>query len=138
MSFFIENWYLFVLAAVSGGMLLWPTITGAQSGTGVSVNDAVNLINRDKAVVIDVCEPAEFAAGHVSGARNIPLGTLAAGAKGLPTNKAQPVVVVCAKGMRAAKAATVLRGLGHDNTHVLAGGLAAWREANMPIEKSAS
>ena len=137
MSFFIENWYLFVMAAVSGGMLLWPAITGAQSGGGVSVADAVNLINRDKAVVIDVCEPAEFAAGHVNGARNIPLGTLAAGVKGLPANKAQPVVVVCAKGMRAAKAATVLRGLGHENTHVLAGGPAAWREGNMPIEKSA-
>lgn len=137
MSFFIENWYLFVLAAVSGGLLLWPTITGAKSGGGVSVTDAVNLINREKAVVVDVCEPAEFATGHVTNARNVPLANIAAGAKGLPTNKTLPLIVVCASGARAGTAAAKLRELGFEQAHVLAGGLKAWREANMPIEKSA-
>lgn len=136
MSFFVENWYLFVLAAVSGGLLLWQTINGAKGG-GVSVADAVNLINREKAVVIDVCEPAEFAAGHVTNARNVPLANIAAGVKGLPSNKALPLVVVCARGNRARLAASRLRELGFEQAHVLAGGLAAWREANMPIEKSA-
>ncbi len=137
MSFFIENWYLFVLAAVSGGLLLWPVLTGAKAGGGVSVTDAVNLINREKAVVVDVCEPAEFAAGHVTNARNVPLASIAAGVKGLPTNKTLPLIVVCASGARAGNAAAKLRELGFEQTHVLAGGLKAWREANMPIEKSA-
>lgn len=137
MSFFIENWYLFVLAAVSGGLLLWPTIKGGGANAGVSVVDAVNLVNREKGVVIDVSEPATFAAGHVTNARNVPLDTLAAGVKGLPTNKALPLIVVCANGSQARKGAAKLRELGFEQAHVLAGGLAAWREANMPIEKSA-
>ncbi|HQY10171.1 MAG TPA: rhodanese-like domain-containing protein, partial [Burkholderiaceae bacterium] len=103
---------------------------------GVSPQEAVQLINREKAVVIDVCEPAEFAAGHVGGSRNVPLGSLE-GAKGLPSNKSQPLVVVCARGARAGRAASQLTQAGHQRVHVLAGGLAAWREAGLPVEKSA-
>ena len=70
------------------------------------------------------------------GARNIPLGTLE-GAKGLPTNKALPLIVVCATGARAGRAVGLLKKQGYENAHALAGGLAAWREANLPVEKSA-
>ena len=86
--------------------------------------------------LIDVREPHEFAAGHAAGARNVPLGTLD-GAKGLPTNKAVPLVVMCATGARASRAAAQLRKAGHASVHALAGGTAAWREASLPIEKSA-
>lgn len=137
-KFLLDNWYWIVTALVSGGALLWPVITRSGSNA-VSPQEAVQLINREKAVVVDVCEPAEFAAGHVVNARNFPLGTLgqADGLKGLPTNKQLPLVVVCAKGARAAKAAGLLGKAGHQRVLVLAGGMAAWREANMPVEKSA-
>lgn len=134
MSFFLENWYLFVVAAVSGGMLLWPLING--SGGGISVQDAVLLINRQKAQVIDVSSPEEFAAAHIAGSKNLPLQALDT-ARGLPSNKKVPLVVVCARGARAAQAKPKLVGLGHEEVHVLAGGLAAWQQANLPIEKSA-
>lgn len=137
MSFFIENWYLFGLAAVSGGLLLWPMIKGGNSGGGISVTDAVNLINREKGLVVDVSEVAVFAAGHAPNARNVPLAHIAPGVKGLPGNKALPLIVVCATGKQAHQGAAKLKELGYENTQVLAGGLAAWREANMPIEKSA-
>ena len=135
MKFFVDNWYLFVLALASGSMLLVPALRGASFG-GLTAANAVLLINREKAVVIDVCEPAEFEAGHIGGARSIPLGQLE-GAKGLPTNKTLPLVLVCASGMRARKAAAVARKLGHERVHVLEGGLAAWREAGLPVEKTA-
>ena len=90
MSFIINNWILIFAAVTSGAMLLWPLV-GKGGGTGaVSPADAVRLINQEKAVLIDVCEPAEFAAGHATGARNVPLGSLDGG-KGLPTNKALPL-----------------------------------------------
>jgi rhodanese-related sulfurtransferase len=87
-------------------------------------------------VLIDVREPAEFASGHAAGARNVPLSALD-GAKGLPTNKAVPLVVMCATGARSSRAAAQLRKAGYRNVHNLAGGNAAWREASLPIEKSA-
>ena len=72
----------------------------------------------------------------MAGARNVPLASLSADAKGLPANKAQPVIVVCATGARAGKAAAQLRKLGHSSVHVLGGGLGSWREAGLPVEKS--
>ena len=104
MKFFLDTWYLFVAAAVSGGLLLWPLINkGAGGATKVSTNDAVQLINREKAVLIDVSEPAEYAAGHAMGSRSVPLAGLEA-SKDLPKNKALPLVVVCPTGTRASKA----------------------------------
>ena len=137
MKFFLDTWYLFLAAAVSGGLLLWPLINkGAGGATKLSTVDAVQLINREKAVLIDVSEPAEYAAGHVAGSRSVPLSSLEA-SKDLPKNKALPVVVVCGTGTRAARAVTTLKKLGFANARALAGGLEAWRAANLPIEKTA-
>ena len=136
MTFFIDNWFLFLAAAVSGGLLLWPLLNkGAGGVSKVSTHDAVQLINREKAVLIDVSEPAEYAAGHVAGSRSVPLANLEV-SKDLPKNKALPVVVVCTTGTRAARAVTTLKKLGFANARALAGGLDAWRAANLPIEKT--
>ncbi|WP_119290798.1 rhodanese-like domain-containing protein [Azohydromonas sediminis] len=134
MDFLLQNWMLVLVAVVSGGMLLWPALGRGGPGA-VTVNEAVQLINREKAVLIDVCEPSEYAAGHAVGARSVPLGTLET-SKALPSNKTLPLVVVCQSGARASRAVGVLRKLGYENARVLAGGMGAWREANMPIEKS--
>ena len=94
LEFLIQNWYLVLAAAVSGGLLLWPQLKGGGGGgSSVNIAEAIRLINREKAVLIDVSEPAEFAAGHPGGARNVPLGQLE-GSKDLPSNKALPLVLV--------------------------------------------
>lgn len=135
MKFIIDNWYLFVLALASGSMLLWPTLRSAGAGS-LSPAQAVQLINREKAVVIDVCEADEFAAGHVGGAKNVPLGQLEERLPGMVKNKNVPVVLVCASGARANRAVAVAKKLGYDKAEALAGGLKAWREANLPVEKA--
>lgn len=110
-------------------------ITQRGGADTVSPADTVQMMNREKAVVIDVSEPDEFSAGHITNSRNIPLGKLD-GAKGLPTNKTLPVVLVCASGRRAQSAVAVVRKQGHQRVHVLHGGLAGWRAAELPVEKS--
>jgi len=137
LSFVLDNWYLFVTALVSGGLLLWPMLAEGVGGARVSAADAVRMINREKAVLIDVSEPAEFAAGHAVGARNVPLSGLES-SRELPKNKTLPLVIVCPTGSRAPRAVIVLKKLGYENARVLAGGLAAWRAANLPIERAAS
>ena len=136
LSFVLDNWYLFATALVSGAMLLWPTLVDNVGGAKVSAADAVRLINREKAVLIDVSEPAEYAAGHAVGARSIPLSALET-SRELPKNKSLPLVVVCPTGTRATRAVVALKKLGFENTTALAGGLAAWRAANLPTEKTA-
>ena len=134
MTFIIDNWYLILLALVSGAMLLAPMLKGGTGGT-LSAANAVQLINREKAVVIDVCEPEEYAAGHVNGSRNVPLGELQERLPSIVKNKALPVILVCAKGPRAQRAEGIARKLGYPRAQALAGGMKSWREANLPIEK---
>lgn len=135
LNFLVDQWVLVLAAVTSGALLFWPALKGGTQGGKVTAAEAVRLINREKGVLIDVCEPAEFAAGHAAGSRSVPLGSLESSA-GLPKNKALPLVVVCASGARATRAVAVLKKLGFERAHALAGGLAAWREANLPVEKS--
>jgi preprotein translocase subunit SecB len=103
LSFVLDNWYLFATAIASGALLLWPTPGGGVGGGRVSAADAVRLINREKAVLIDISDPAEYAAGHAVGAKSVPLASLET-SRELPKNKSLPVVVVCPTGARAPRA----------------------------------
>jgi rhodanese-related sulfurtransferase len=136
LSFIIENWYLFAAAIASGTLLLMPMLSQAGGGGRISAADAVQIINREKGVLIDISEPAEYAAAHAVGAKNAPFAGLET-SRELPKNKALPLVVVCPTGSRAPRAVAVLKKLGYENARVLAGGLAAWRAANLPVEKAA-
>jgi rhodanese-related sulfurtransferase len=137
LEFLLKNWMLVLTAVVSGFFLVWPQIKGRTGAGSVGPNEAVRLINREKAVLIDVSEPEEYAKGHPNGARNVPLGKLE-GSKDLPSNKALPLVLVCPTGSRAARGAGLLRKAGYEKAAALAGGFGAWREANLPVEKSSA
>ena len=135
MKFIIDNWYLILIALASGVMLVLPMLRGAGAGT-LTAAEAVQLINRQKAVVIDVCEPDEYAAGQANGAKNLPLGQFEEKLPATVKNKALPLVLICAKGGRAARAEAIARKLGYEKAQALAGGLKAWRDAGMPVEKA--
>ncbi|MDB5894434.1 MAG: sulfurtransferase [Rhodoferax sp.] len=127
---------LMSVALASGGLLLWPTVAGAASSGALSANDAVQLINRQKAVVIDVGEAEEFAAGHIGGAKNIPVGQLEERLAATVKNKSLPLVLVCPSGARAKRAVAIARKLGYEQAASIGGGLKTWREANLPVEKT--
>jgi rhodanese-related sulfurtransferase len=133
-KFIFDNWMLITVAIASGSLLLWPVIQGAATA-GLDPTGAVMLINREKGVVIDVCEPAEYAAGHVGGAKNIPLNQLEAKLAGTVKNKALPLILVCQSGARSNRAVAIAKKLGYEQAQSLGGGLASWRAANLPVEK---
>ena len=135
MDFIINNWTLIAVAVASGGMLLWPVLQGPGAGA-LTAQGAVQLINREKGVVVDVSEPQEFAAGHVAGARNVPLAQLEQRLPEVVKNKALPLILVCASGNRARRALPTAKKLGYDKAQVMAGGLKAWKDANLPVEKA--
>jgi rhodanese-related sulfurtransferase len=134
-KFILDNWMLIAVALSSGVMLMLPALQGAGQG-GLNPAAAVQLINHEKAVVVDVCEPAEFAAGHVGGAKNIPLGQLEVKLANMVKNKAVPVILVCQSGARSSRAVAIAKKLGFERAQSLAGGLGAWRSASMPVEKA--
>jgi rhodanese-related sulfurtransferase len=134
-KFFLDNWMLIAIAVASGSMLLWPVIQGA-SMAGLDPAGAVQLINREKAVVVDVCEPAEFSAGHVGGAKNIPLADLENKLAATVKNKTVPLILVCQSGARSGRAVAIAKKLGYEQAQSMGGGMAAWKTANLPIEKA--
>ncbi len=135
MNFLLENynWALLLAALVSGGLLLWPSLQRARGGSLTST-EAVMLINRERAVLIDVSDEAEFAAGHAAGAKNVPLAKLES-SNALPKKKNLPVIVLCPSGARAVRGVAILKKLGFENSHALSGGTSAWRQAGLPIER---
>ena len=135
MKFILDNWMLIAVALSSGVMLMLPALQGAGQG-GLTPAAAVQLINREKAVVVDICEPAEFAAGHVGGAKNIPLGQLEGKLAGSVKNKMVLLILVCQSGARSSRAVAIAKKLGYEQAQSLAGGLGAWRSASLPIEKA--
>ena len=133
MKFLIDNIFLVAMAIASGTMLLWPAIRGRAGGaTALDTLTATRLIN-DGALVLDVRENAEFAAGHLPNARHIPLSELDKRAGELPANKA--LLLCCATGQRSGKAAASLRKAGRDKVFNLEGGLQSWRQAGLPVVK---
>lgn len=136
MSFFIDNWTLIAVAIASGGMLMWPAVkAGGRAGT-LNANDAVMLMNREKAVVIDVSDAETFAAGHIIGARHVPLDELEAKLPSTVKNKGSHLIFVCPNGARANKGVAVAKKLGYEKAQSLTGGMGAWRTAGLPVEKA--
>ena len=136
MQFVIHNWYLFVALMVILAMLAWPTLSQMLYGVkNVHVPQAVQLINRESAVILDVCEPSEYKAGHIPNAVNVPLSAMAQQLKQLEKHKAKPVVVACRSGNRSVRAGILLRKQGFQRVYSLAGGLQAWQRDNLPLEK---
>jgi rhodanese-related sulfurtransferase len=133
-EFIQANILLILVALVSGAMLLWPVVRRSTGGPSVSAQQATHLINRQDALVVDVRDPGEYGAGHIIGARNVPLARIGAAAGELK-RKDRPVIVYCQGGERAPKAAALLRKQGFGSVVNLSGGIGAWQQAGLPVEK---
>ena len=133
-EFVRNNLLLIVVALVSGGMLLWPLFRRSAGGPWVNTAEATHLINREDAVVVDVREPAEYGAGHILGAKNVPLSRVGDAAE-LAKRKEKPLIVYCDSGDRASKALAVLKKQGFTRVVNLSGGLGGWQQAGLPVEK---
>lgn len=94
---------------------------------------AVMLLNRDDSIVLDVREPAEYAKGHIEGARHIPMGKFQERLFELETHKTSPVVVYCQQGTRAKEACKQLVNAGFTQVFYLEGGLLSWQEQKFPL-----
>jgi rhodanese-related sulfurtransferase len=134
--FIIANWPLVLVFVVSGAMLLWPLVQRRwSSAREVGAVAATQLINRQNAVVLDLREQTEFAAGRLPNALHIPLAQLAARGQELAKFIGRPVIAYCDRGNRSRAAAAALAKLGFTEVFTLQGGLRAWSDAGMPLEK---
>jgi len=138
LPFLESNWWLVLILVVSGGMLLWPLFGGRFSSVReIGAYEATALINRRNAVLVDVRDAKEYAEGRIPNAMHVPQGELPNRAKELKKHMARPVIAYCDRGQRSRVAAGVLAKQGFAEVYTLRGGLRAWSEAGLPVEKGA-
>ncbi len=135
LQFLQHNWMLASLAAVSGGMLVWSFIGGKLSGVEQADTLKSTRLYNDDALILDVREDKEYAAGHIPKARHIPLGQLAGRIQELDKFKGKPILVTCRSGHRSARACGTLKKAGFETVYNQAGGIIAWQRANLPVTK---
>jgi len=119
-----------VLMAIA--VLFYEIRQRAQSVFEVTPTQAVQLINRQGARVLDIREQEKFVGGHIAGALNLPGGKIDE-ARGKKLKKNKPVVVVCDNGVSSARCVDPLRKEGFDAAFSLQGGISAWQRDNLPL-----
>jgi rhodanese-related sulfurtransferase len=134
-QFLQDNWMLVALAVVSGAMLAWNFIGGSLSGVDQADTLKATRLYNDDALILDVREDKEYAAGHIPKAKHIPLGQLAGRLKELDKFKDKPVLVTCRSGHRSARACSMLKKAGFATVYNQQGGIVAWERANLPVTK---
>lgn len=135
-EFLLNNMALVALFLASGALLVWPELSVFAGGAdSVGTLEATRLMNQPGAIVLDVRESAEFASGHLPHARHIPLAQLASRIDEIAKFKDKPVVVTCRSGSRSGSACRALKKAGFNKVYNLKGGVPAWEQASLPVEK---
>ena len=134
LSFATQQWYLLLALVVIVAMLVH-SFVGAAGVNNVPPSEAVALINRQNAIVLDVRTDDEYKQGHIINSVHIPVGLLASRINELERHKTHPLVVICRTGQRSTQACSILRKQGFESLYGLAGGIVAWQSANLPLAK---
>lgn len=130
-----QNLLLIAVAFVSGAMLLWPYVKRGTGGPWVSTLQTTLMMNQEGGQVVDVRDEADFAKGHVLNARNIPFAQFEKRLGELSSLKDKPLIVYCQRGNTSGGAIEILKKNGFGRAFNLHGGIAAWQQAGLPLQK---
>jgi rhodanese-related sulfurtransferase len=135
-EFFVHHWMLFAVLGVLLVLLAHNLAGDFISGGGkLAPAQAVQLINREGAVVLDVREQPEFERGHIVNARHAPATALDGQLAALASYRERPVLLYCAAGNVSARVSKALRRAGFSKLYILKGGLASWQQENLPVAR---
>ena len=136
LQFLQNNIWVIALTLTSGIMLFWSYFGNRLLGIkDVDHIAAMQLINHKNALILDVRQESEYAAGHVLNSKLIPVGKLKERIGELEKYRERPIVVVCRSGQRSASACGLLGKQGFAQVYNLNGGIIAWQKASLPLEK---
>jgi len=130
-QFLGEQWVLVVgLMMVLTLLVLHET---RKAGPSLSISEAVQLVNSEGGVFLDIRDAADFARGHITDALHIPATALAGRSAELEKFREKPVVVVCKMGQSSGPATKTLRSQGFSRAQKLAGGMMEWDAQKLPV-----
>ncbi|GGO87988.1 sulfurtransferase [Marinobacterium nitratireducens] len=131
---FVTN-HLYLVAAWVVTVVLLLLNESRKGGTSVTPSQAVTLINKEDAVVIDIRSKKEWAEGHITSALNVPMADLDKRIGELEKHKSKPLIVVCNLGQTAGAATKKLKAAGFEKVSRLSGGMTEWKGQNLPVIK---
>jgi rhodanese-related sulfurtransferase len=134
---FISNNLLLFAALLVIMTMLFLNLFGAKlkGYENKSPTDAIQMINHQDAIVLDVREDKEFNSGHIINSLHIPQGNLKTRLNELDKYKDKPIIVSCRSGHRSGQACSLLKKQGFETVFNLSGGVMAWQNANLPLTK---
>ena len=130
-QFLGEQWLLVLALVATLTMLVFHE--GRKAGPALSINEAVQLINVEGGVFLDIRDAGDFARGHITDALHIPAGSLADRYAELEKFRDKPIVVVCKMGQSAGPATKTLREQGFGRAQKLSGGMMEWDAQKLPV-----
>lgn len=130
-QFMAEQWLL--IAGLAATLTMLALHESRKAGPALSIGEAVQLVNDEGGVFLDIREVQEFARGHITAAINIPSTSLATRVGELEKFRDKPIVVVCKMGQSAGPATKTLRLEGFPRAQKLAGGMMEWDSQKLPV-----
>jgi rhodanese-related sulfurtransferase len=130
-------WLLSLAVLATLAVLAYELNARRDSFAAVSPQDLIRLMNGG-ALVIDLRDAEQYAAGHIGGARRMDSHEILKAGENLKKHKEKPLVVYCESGSLGAAAVRTLAGQGFTKAVNLRGGLANWRTENLPLTKGAA
>ncbi len=130
-----NHWQLFAALAVILILLAQNLMSGLGGKGAVDPSGAIELINREDAVVVDVRPMADFSAGHIVKSINIPMNGFQNQIGQLEKHKDKPIIISCRSGAQSSVACKQLRNQGFERVYNLHGGILAWQNANLPMTR---
>ena len=134
LEFLIQQWIL--VGALIVVLILLFRHEGKKSGESLSPQQAVNKVNREQAVVVDLRDPEEFGRGHIVDAINIPHNKINDRISELEKFQQRPLILVCKIGQHAGAVGKVLHNKGFAEVYRLSGGISEWQSSQLPLVKS--
>jgi len=133
-NFIINNIFLISIVLVSATLLLLPTFQ--RRGPHLPPFQVTQKMIKEKVIFLDIRKADEYAAAHLRNSIHISDADLTNKMGRIERYKADPIVIVCATGSRAARATSQLKKAGFKNVSSMEGGMKAWQDQNMPIEST--
>ncbi len=130
LEFLLQQWILVAALLVAIGLLLFHETR--KAGPALSPQQAINLVNAEDGVFLDLRDGGDFKQGHIVDAIHIPMAKLAARKDELEAYRDRPIVLVCKMGQQAGAASKQLRADGFGKVYKMAGGMLEWNNLQLP------
>lgn len=130
LEFAAQQWLLIAALLSVIGLLFFHE--SRKAGPSLSPQQAINLVNREDGVFLDVRDNAAYKKGHIADAINIPLSKITEQQGQIEAFRDKPLILVCKMGQQSGTAGKQLKAAGFSRVYKMSGGMMEWSHLQLP------